>query len=132
MITPGGADASPALRAFAYNDDGSFYELTPNELAVKRAFVEGFHAARREDGHSIDPATAEVTSFIQELSCPYEIRRYFTNQQSSIGRAYFARSPGSSTWVWIGDLPDATREHLQKHGGAAPDFDLFDGQELAR
>jgi hypothetical protein len=33
-----------------------------------------------------------------------------------IGRAYFARSPGSDIWVDFGDLPDEVREALwQRH-----------------
>jgi hypothetical protein len=109
VITPGGVDAPPAPTA-----------------------VEQFHEARRKAGLLIDPATAEVTSYVQELGDPYEIRPYDSlDQERCIGRVYFARSPGS-VWVWFGDLPDATREHLQKHGGATPDFDPFDDQESAR
>ena len=33
-------------------------------------------------------------------------------EYQQVGRAYFARSPGSNVWVCFYDLPDATRDAL--------------------
>src|SRR5436853_1881638 len=73
-------------------------------------------AIRKEAGTRIDPETAEVDwNFAQTLD-PYGIIAELPEEYQQVGRAYFARSPGSDIWVHFDDLPDATREALcQKH-----------------
>jgi hypothetical protein len=52
-----------------------------------------------------------------EMQDPYGDDLEIPEEFSLVGRAYFARSPGSDIWVWFGDLPDATRDSLrEKHG----------------
>jgi hypothetical protein len=47
---------------------------------------------------------------------PYGIDPDLPEEYQQVGRAYFARAPGSGTWVWFGDLPQATSDALwEKH-----------------
>jgi hypothetical protein len=62
-------------------------------------------------GQQIDPETAEVDWDYAEVLDPYGLFPP-EEQYSCVGRAYFARAPGSNVWVEFGDLPDATRESL--------------------
>jgi hypothetical protein len=77
-------------------------------------------AVRREEALKINPETAEVEweyactmdpyGVLDEWELPEEFRL--------IGRAYFARAPGSAVWVAFRDLPQAVRSALR--GGARP------------
>jgi hypothetical protein len=73
-----------------------------------------WRAKRKEIGLRIDPATAEVDWFMQELSDPYEINPLPPEEERCVGNVYFARAPGSADWIWFGDLPDATEDALWK------------------
>lgn len=71
-------------------------------------------AIRKEAGLKIDPETAEVDWDYASVADPYGI--YPTPPDDvcvCIGRAYFARAPGSAVWVHFDDLPRATREALR-------------------
>jgi hypothetical protein len=71
-----------------------------------------FLAARKETGLRIDPNTAEVMwDYVQTLD-PYGIDPELPEELQQVGRAYFARAPGSDVWVCFYDLPDATRDAL--------------------
>ena len=72
---------------------------------------EEFLAVRKEAGLKIDPKTAEVDWSYAGVGNPYGI---FPGEPWCVGRAYFARSPGSDVWVEFGDLPEATRDALWK------------------
>jgi hypothetical protein len=78
--------------------------------------VEQWLAIRKEAGHHIDPETAEVEwTYVQTLD-PYGVDPDLPEEYQQVGRAHFARSPGSDVWVWFGDLPAAVREALwEKH-----------------
>jgi hypothetical protein len=68
---------------------------------------------RKEAGVKIDPETAEVDYSMTQTCDPYGICEW-SAEEMQIGRAYFARSPGSDVWVEFGDLPEATRDALWK------------------
>jgi hypothetical protein len=70
--------------------------------------VEKWLATRKEAGLQIDPETAEVFWTYGEVLDPYGVHPDLPEECQCIGRNYFARSPGSSVWVWSGDLPKAT------------------------
>ena len=74
--------------------------------------VEQWLAIRKEAGLKIDPETAEVTCHHVQILDPYGVRPELPAECDCVGRAYFARSPGSDVWVEFGDLPDATRDAL--------------------
>jgi hypothetical protein len=69
-------------------------------------------AIREEAGLRIDPETAEVRWNYRQTLDPYGIGLYVPEEFESIGREYFARSPGSDIWVWFNDLPDAVYDRL--------------------
>ncbi len=72
--------------------------------------------SRKEAGLKIDPETAEVGWCYAWMSDPYGVYPHLPEENDNIGRAYFARSPGSNVWVDFGDLPEATRDTLwRKH-----------------
>lgn len=74
------------------------------------------HAARREAGLRIDPASAEVMFDMGDVGDPYDLRDRAPEEEYNVGRRYFARDPGG-VWVDFGDLPEATRNALwAKHG----------------
>jgi hypothetical protein len=75
-------------------------------------------AIRKETGLKIDPETAEVEWIYAQTLDPYGIHPELPEEFQQIGRAYFARSPGSAVWVWFGDLPEATRDALWKTHGS--------------
>ena len=75
-----------------------------------------WRALRKEAGLKIDPETAEVTWEYAQILDPYGLHPDLPPECDQVGRAYFARSPGSEVWVEFGDLPDATRDALwRKH-----------------
>jgi hypothetical protein len=86
------------------------------QILSNQAEVQQWLATRKEAGVRIDSETAEVEWTYEELSDPYGIKPLPPEEARQIGRAYFARSPGSDIWVWFGDLPDTTRRVLwEKH-----------------
>jgi hypothetical protein len=77
---------------------------------------------RKREALLIDPATAEVDwSFAQNFD-PYGTIPDLPEELQVVGRAYFARRPGSDIWVHFGDLPDEVRAKLRKHPNAKPSF----------
>ena len=78
--------------------------------------VEEWLAIRKQQALKIDPETAEVTWHYAQTDDPYGVYPDVAEECQYIGRAYFARSPGSDIWVDFGDLPDEVREALwQRH-----------------
>jgi hypothetical protein len=75
---------------------------------------EAWLAIRKEAGRHIDPETAEVDWDFAETFDPYGVDPDLPEEYQSVGREYFARSPGSDIWVWFGDLPEMVREALRK------------------
>ena len=63
-------------------------------------------ASRKEAGLKIDPETAEVEWTYAQTLDPYGVYPELPEENRQVGRAYFARSPGSDVWVSFGDLPD--------------------------
>ena len=74
--------------------------------------VEQWLAIRKEEALKIDPATAEVDWCYAQVVDPYGVCPDLPEEYDCVGRAYFARRPGSDIWVEFGDLPEATREAL--------------------
>jgi hypothetical protein len=69
---------------------------------------------RRAAGLLIDPSTAEIDWNYAQLSDPYGDGLPLLPEEEQVGRAYFARAPGSDIWVHLGELPDATRDAIWK------------------
>jgi hypothetical protein len=66
--------------------------------------VKQWLAIRAEAAKHIDPTTAEVEwSYAQTLD-PYGVVPELPEEYQQVGRAYFARSPGSDVWVCFYDL----------------------------
>ena len=83
---------------------------------TEKMTVEQWRAIRREAGLKIDPETAEVEWDYAQTLDPYGVDPDLPKEYRQVGRAYFARSPGSDIWVWFGDLPKATSHALwEKH-----------------
>ena len=83
---------------------------------TEKMTVEQWLAIRREAGLKIDPETAEVEWDYAQVLDPYGVDPNLPEEYRQVGRAYFARSPGSDIWVWFGDLPEATSDALwEKH-----------------
>jgi hypothetical protein len=74
--------------------------------------VEQWLASRKEAGLKIEPETAEVCWEYAQVADPYGVRSDLPEECQQVGRAYFARSPGSDIWVHFHDLPDDTRNAL--------------------
>jgi hypothetical protein len=89
-------------------------EIAPSLADAKadQMTVEQWLAIRKEAGLKIDPETAEVTWQYAQILDPYGVHPDLPPECDQVGRAYFARSPGSDVWVEFGDLPDATRDAL--------------------
>jgi hypothetical protein len=81
-----------------------------NQIKVKK-----WLAIRKKAGRKIDPETAEITYWHRQETDPYGIYPEPPKDYDCVGRAYFARSPGSDIWVWFGDLPAATCAALCKN-----------------
>jgi hypothetical protein len=74
--------------------------------------IEQWLGVRKQAGLEIDPATAEVDWEFAQVADPYGIYPDLPEECQQVGRAYFARSPGSDIWVHFSDLPDETRNAL--------------------
>jgi hypothetical protein len=79
--------------------------------------VQRWRAIRKEAAAKIDPETAEIGwAYAYEVD-PYGLNPDLPEELQTVGRARFARSPGTDVWVWFGDLPDATESALWKRLG---------------
>ena len=65
-------------------------------------------ADRKRAALVIDSKNAEVTWTYAQVLDPYGVCPDLTEEEFCVGRLYFARDPGSSVWVWFGDLPGKT------------------------
>ena len=74
--------------------------------------LEQWLASRKEEGLKIDPATAEVEWTYTQVLDPYGVYPDLPEDCRCVGRAYFARRPGSDIWVEFDDLPERTRHAL--------------------
>src|SRR5262249_22229292 len=82
-------------------------------VVVKQEYLD---ALRKEVGLHIDPMMAEVEWIYAQTLDPYRDDLDLAEDYQQVGRAYFARSPGTDVWIWFGDLPEATRDILwEKH-----------------
>jgi hypothetical protein len=100
--------SGPALR------EALFVDL--REMVIRTQEQQEFLSIRREAGLKIDPATAEVDWWYAQTLDPYGVDPDLPEELRSVGREYFACSPGSDVWVWFEDLPDATQNALwEKH-----------------
>jgi hypothetical protein len=100
-------------RAGALTNITSARDTTMTTESTK-ADLKKWLAIRKEAGLQIDPETAEVDWNYAQTLDPYGVDPDLSEEYQQVGRAYFARSPGSNVWVWFGDLPEATREALWK------------------
>lgn len=83
---------------------------------TEKMTVEDWLAMRKEEGLKIDPSTAEVDWRYARVLDPYGVDPELPKDCQQVGRAYFARRPGSQIWVEFGDLPDKTSDALwQRH-----------------
>jgi hypothetical protein len=73
--------------------------------------IRDYLAERKREAKKIDPQTADVMWDYSNISDPYGVYNY---PLESVGRDYFARDPGSTIWVWFGDLPVGTRDKLME------------------
>jgi len=77
--------------------------------------IEYLDALRRAVGLQVDPETAEVDWAYRETLDPYGDGIDLPEEyRGHVGRAYFARSPGSDIWIAFCDLPEATRNALSE------------------
>ena len=88
----------------------SEYAPTPHD--EQQLAVEAWLQTRKEAALGIDPETAEVFWHFALTLDPYGVLTDIPEEWRQIGRAYFARAPGSDIWVWFGDLPGAIAERL--------------------
>jgi hypothetical protein len=100
-----------------------YSEVTMAIETAKRSLARSQEAARKFDpdtvkeaARKIDAKTAEVTWWYAQTMDPYGIDDNLPEELQQIGRAYFARAPGSDVWVHFGDLSEAVRDALwEKH-----------------
>lgn len=87
-------------------------------LSRRKSTTEGNHSVerwlqiRKDAGLKIDAETAEVTWTYAQTLDPYGVDPDLPEELRQVGRAYFARSPGSEIWVWFGDLSDEVGDRL--------------------
>jgi hypothetical protein len=96
----------------------------PAKLGGQRR--EEWLAIRKKAGRKINPATAEIMWKYGYAFDVYEIGSGPFLDFQQLQRNYFARSPGSDIWVFLYDLPTATRHALWKKHGAKLTFRLQD------
>jgi hypothetical protein len=80
----------------------------------QRAEREHWLEIRKKEALRIDPETAEVAWSYAQVLDPYGVldKWELPEECDCVGRAYFARAPGSDIWVEFGDLPQETRDKL--------------------
>jgi hypothetical protein len=81
---------------------------------IEEGAIKRWLALRKEAALQIDPETAEVDWTYAQTLDPYGVEPDLPEEFWQVGRAYFARSPGSEVWVWFGDLPEKIRDALWK------------------
>jgi hypothetical protein len=86
----------------------------------KHNSVEEWRAIRKEEALKIDPKTAQVKSCDALTLDPVDHDLPAESRQA--GREYFTRRPGSSVWVWFGDLPEEVRDALSPLAKYAHNF----------
>jgi hypothetical protein len=80
--------------------------------------LEEFLSTRKEAARHIDPEIAEIDWDYGEPGDPYGVDPDLPAEYRSVGRIYFARSPGSDIWVCFNDLPEAISSALwERHRG---------------
>jgi hypothetical protein len=91
------------------------------KMAAEKAEIARWLAIRKEEALKIDPETAEVDWWYEQVLDPYGVcdEWELPEEFDCVGRAYFARAPGSDIWVWFGDLPKQTVERLRQRGKSA-------------
>ena len=82
------------------------------EASERELTVEQWLEVRKKAAATIDPTTAETHWSYAQVLDPYGVDPDLPEECRQVGRAYFARSPGSDVWVWFGDLPRDVRERL--------------------
>jgi hypothetical protein len=75
-------------------------------------------AVRKAEAKQIDPDPAEIDFSWGQILDPYGLDPDLPEEYQCIGRLYFARRPGSDTWVCFYDLPADVREPLWKRASA--------------
>ena len=75
---------------------------------------------RRAAGLLIDPSTAEIYWEYAYFFDVYGDGLPLLPLEEQVGRAYFARAPGSDIWVSFRDLPGATRDAIRERFRANP------------
>jgi hypothetical protein len=109
--------SAPSTWRYALELDLSDYGASGHSQRPTRVLVRSIETVEyvERDRHRIDPATAEVMWEYGYTLDPYGVHELL-DEEKQIGRAYFARSPGSDVWVSFYDLPDATAAALwDKH-----------------
>jgi hypothetical protein len=74
--------------------------------------VKRWLAMRKKAGLKIDANSAEVKWLHGYIADPYGLYKDLSEEEKTIGREYFARSPESDIWVSFYDLSDDTRNTL--------------------
>jgi len=110
----------------ALRNEGDDLELWKLEFEFDSELRELFEAgrkevareepARKEAGRKINPATAEIYwhfAWVADPYCDYDPRAAAWLSHWTASRCYFARVPGG-TWVCFDDLPEHTRNALQR------------------
>ena len=95
----------------AANDNMMDYSHAWISTSRRQAAVDWL-AIVKEEALKIDPATAEVDWRYALVLDPYGVYPALPEDCQHIGRAYFARRPGSDVWVEFGDLPTKTVDAL--------------------
>jgi|SRR5271165_806786 len=95
---------------YASMTDEEWYGVSTEEVLEIQKWLE----IRKQEGQRIDPDNAEVMWCYAQTLDPYDIVANFPEEFYQVGRAYFARAPGSDIWVWFGDIPNSTRDRLRK------------------
>ena len=96
--------------------------------------VERWLATGRKRGSRSILRPLRCVGYMRRTGDPYGVYPDLPEECRQVGRAYFARGPGSDIWVNFGDLPDETRDALwEKHKSQlAFPAGLERGREAAR
>ena len=74
--------------------------------------IEDWLGIRKNEGLKIAAQTAEVDWSYAQVLDPYGVYPDLPEECDCVGRAYFARRPGSKIGVEFGDLPEKTCKEL--------------------
>lgn len=88
----------------------------PNEQVERELLLKEWLAARKRAALEIDPLTAEVMWDWVQIMDPYGVDPDLPEELQCIGRAYFARNPGSEIWVSYDDLSVEIVTKLRESG----------------